>query len=573
MRFNYTCLEKKDVLLITSAPTPGITPYASIGYLGARFKAKNISVQLLDLGMDAVKWFLQTEIMKASSNSREHQELNVIDRYSESTNLIHPKEVLRNKDQIFKIFHEKYSSLNEHKKANDLVRGAMALYTSKEKGAITPLGNYHHPWSGLKLEDIFDRILNEEDIYRDFHQEAVRNILEKNYRLIGLSITHGDQLIPAFSMAKALKGGGYSGRILLGGMQISLLVDFLKTEKAFYRYVDWYCIRFGEPTIDDICDHLDDLNPEKIRNILFLGSSGQIQYTDNYNDPDLKTIIPPDYEGLLLEDYLVPETTLPIYSHVGCYWGKCCFCVPSCKTLYQKYQGMTANQVLDTMVSLNKKHNCRHFIFGDNATSPSMLTKLSELIIENKYQFFWYLKGLIPERSIDKEVLVSWAQAGCKGMALGLESASPRLLPLLGKRHSIEDTVHVLEAAYEAKIMVYVYTMFGHPLETEEDLNLTIEFLKKYRKYFIGFAHNKWLLSAYCADYRESERLGITIQNNLTDYIGKPFPALTWQSAEKKEKNKKLNEMLKDFGPRSYLCDWFQSGHGTHMPLEWSRRT
>jgi hypothetical protein len=66
---------------------------------------------------------------------------------------------------------------------------------------------------------------------------------------------------------------------------------------------------------------------EEIRNIVYLSKEKKIIYTDQYREPKFINILPPDYSGLLLSDYLAPEVTLPIRTASKCYWAKCKFCV------------------------------------------------------------------------------------------------------------------------------------------------------------------------------------------------------------------------------------------------------
>jgi len=66
---------------------------------------------------------------------------------------------------------------------------------------------------------------------------------------------------------------------------------------------------------------------------------------------------------------------------------------------------------------------------------------------------------------------------------IGIESGSERVLRLMNKWYNINDAERIIRHMYEVGICVTANFMFGFSGETEEDFQLTLDFLKRDGKY------------------------------------------------------------------------------------------
>ena len=65
------------------------------------------------------------------------------------------------------------------------------------------------------------------------------------------------------------------------------------------------------------------------------------------------------------------------------------------------------------------------------------------------------------------------AKAGCRKIAIGVESGSPKILKQIGKGTTVESIRRCVKWAKEAKISTRGYFILGMPEENEEDIRMT----------------------------------------------------------------------------------------------------
>jgi len=77
---------------------------------------------------------------------------------------------------------------------------------------------------------------------------------------------------------------------------------------------------------------------------------------------------------------------------------------------------------------------------------------------------------------ISKEILHMMAESGCTGITFGIESGSPRILDLIGKKITVQNVKDAFRWAKEAGIKLIEADLIigSHPSETYEDVNLSI---------------------------------------------------------------------------------------------------
>ena len=97
-------------------------------------------------------------------------------------------------------------------------------------------------------------------------------------------------------------------------------------------------------------------------------------------------------------------------------------------------------------------------------------------MIEEKLDKRWRCDTRLDK--LDKELLKLMIKAGCVRIKVGVESGSDRILSLMHKginRKIIDKNIKLIK---DVGIPFTVYLMVGHPEETDEDVEATIEFAK-----------------------------------------------------------------------------------------------
>src|SRR5574344_387489 len=200
----------------------------------------------------------------------------------------------------------------------------------------------------------------------------------------------------------------------------------------------------------------------------------------------------PDFEGLPLQQYLsLSEMTNPMHrlwsngrwnklmmAH-GCYWAKCAFCDTSLDYI-GRYKAPTASLVVDRMQHIAAQTGISGFHFVDEALPPNLLREVCQEILRRGLTFsFW--GNIRFEKAYTQDLCNLLADAGCVAVSGGLEVASDRLLKLMNKGVTIQQTLDACRHFKQAGIMVHTYLMYGFPTETLQE---TINALEVVRKMF-----------------------------------------------------------------------------------------
>ena len=200
----------------------------------------------------------------------------------------------------------------------------------------------------------------------------------------------------------------------------------------------------------------------------------------------------PDFSDLPLDKYLsLTEMTNPMHrlwsqgrwnkmvmAH-GCYWHRCAFCDTSLDYI-GNYRAPKASTVVDHMERVMAQTGRTGFHFVDEALPPKLLREVAEEILKRGLAVsFW--GNIRFEKAYTAELCDLLAEAGMVAVSGGLEVASDRLLKLMDKGVTIQQTVEASRHLRDAGIMVHTYLMYGFPTETLQE---TVDALETVRRMF-----------------------------------------------------------------------------------------
>lgn len=327
--------------------------------------------------------------------------------------------------------------------------------------------------------------------------QLLLDILEKHINkqqpdIIGLAVPFPGCLYAALLCGKYIKTHHPNIKVVIGGGFANTEWRTL-SEKRIFKYTDYITLDDGELPLLRIAQLLENkITTNDLVRTYYL-QNDNIVYSRNDNENICFEHCPtPSFEGLDMTEYIsMAEMTNPMHrlwsngkwnkmmlSH-GCYWAKCAFC-DTCLDYIARYETSTANKAVDKMQSIMKQTGQTGFHFVDEAMSPQMLKNLSlEIINRNIATSFW--GNIRFEKAYTPELCYLMAEAGCIAVSGGLEVASNRLLKLMNKGVSIEQTITAARNLTNAGIMVHVYLMYGFPTETLQE---TINALEVVRRMF-----------------------------------------------------------------------------------------
>ena len=269
------------------------------------------------------------------------------------------------------------------------------------------------------------------------------------------------------------------------------------SDARVFDYVDYITLDDGELPLLRLMMHKEGRigDDELLRT--YCRRDGKVVYVDcTSNGMAVQTendqLPTPDFEGLPLELYIsTADMTNPMHSlwscgrwnklmmaH-GCYWAKCAFCDTTLDYI-GRYDAPQAATVVDRMERIAEQTGCSGFHFVDEALPPRLLREVCEEIMRRGLVFsFW--GNIRFEKTFTREYCKLLADAGCIAVSGGLEVASDRLLRVIGKGVSVEQTITATRNLSEAGIMVHTYLMYGFPTETLQE---TVEALENVRRMF-----------------------------------------------------------------------------------------
>lgn len=197
----------------------------------------------------------------------------------------------------------------------------------------------------------------------------------------------------------------------------------------------------------------------------------------------------PSFDGLPMHLYLsLAEMTNPMHrlwsqgrwnkmmmAH-GCYWHRCAFCDTSLDYI-GRYKAPQASLVVDRMEQIALQTGISGFHFVDEALPPQLLREVSEEILRRHLVFsFW--GNIRFEKAYTPELCYLMADAGCIAVSGGLEVASDRLLKLMDKGVTVEQTIEACRHFRQVGIMVHTYLMYGFPTETLDETYNALEVVR-----------------------------------------------------------------------------------------------
>lgn len=418
---------------------------------------------------------------------------------------------------------------SHYKAAVAAVEGALRLISA----AYTPLNlsfsSYRTPFSLLSIREIKEDARPERNPFHDYFQELCADLAASRVQLAGISVAFPGQLQPAYSLAFMIRRLLPGVHVTVGGpaiTQILLRLQGTPLNRALQPFHSAILYE-GESALLEVIRKLEQgENPAGI-------ISGE-------TTTDLSRLPAPDFEGLPLEKYLSPELVLPYDPTRGCYWGKCAFChygLTACGTA--RYRERPAEQTAAHIRDLAGRYNCRLFYFSQDSMAPKTACRLaaalgSTLRRSPEGRPLRWATDMRPEAALDAECCRILAEGGALGIALGVESASPRVLQLINKGLTVRNASSAVKNLAAAGIAAEVMCFTDFPTETGREALLTARFIEELRESIALFICGEFSLVAGArvakcpADYGISETWNVAGDEfSTTLFYGESAPSKT----------------------------------------------
>lgn len=167
-----------------------------------------------------------------------------------------------------------------------------------------------------------------------------------------------------------------------------------------------------------------------------------------------------------------------IVSARGCPYD-CSFC--SSSHFWKKVRYFSSGYVLGELQSLIEDYSPHTIIFGDDLfiSNKKRLAAISEGIIKTGMSEEVGFLCNVRSNEVDEDLCATLVRMNVKGVALGLESGSDRVLELMNKRATVNHHLRALRLLKDAGLVIIASFILGIPGETEDDMKLTIDFIER----------------------------------------------------------------------------------------------
>jgi hypothetical protein len=131
---------------------------------------------------------------------------------------------------------------------------------------------------------------------------------------------------------------------------------------------------------------------------------------------------------------------------------------------------------VEHLEALQNKHGTHRFYFSQDSVAPKTLVKLAEGLLGAGLDLRW-ATDLKPEKYLTQERADLLKRAGAVACALGVETASPRVLALIDKGAPVETVRDVIVRLGEAGVAAEAMCFTDFPTETADEAVETLRFL------------------------------------------------------------------------------------------------
>ncbi|MCX6647621.1 MAG: radical SAM protein [bacterium] len=313
--------------------------------------------------------------------------------------------------------------------------------------------------------------------------ETIDRVTKSSPDMVGISLQFSFSEPAALEIAKGIKISNPEIPMIFGGIQATARSKSLICSP----FVD--AIAMGEFDIgfQKIIAAFnsggwENVSSSRIPNLMLNEISiGQIQRQSEFID-NLDSLPMPDFT--LLPGF--PQKYNPrLLTSRGCKF-RCPYCA-SAAYWGHRFRAHSPERVVEEMHGLKNKWGIKRVSFSDDTFNlvSSRSAKIAELLIDSGLEMKWGA-SMRPELLTEDDLRL-YIKSGLTGLFLGLESGSPAILKKINRNHNLDKTRDLVILAQNLGVEVHASFMIGLPDETDDDIQMTIEYAVNLPSSSLGF--------------------------------------------------------------------------------------
>ncbi|MBI5789433.1 MAG: cobalamin B12-binding domain-containing protein [Candidatus Schekmanbacteria bacterium] len=382
--------------------------------------------------------------------------------------------------------------------------------------------------------EILDALVEEMD-----YGQIEALIRQKQPDVVGIT-TLTFTLIDVIDTIKTVKKAHSQAKIVLGGPHVHLFPQ----ETINLPGVDFLVLGEGEKTFCYLMNNIDNLEAlKRFKGLVFkengaLINTGEAAFIENLDElpyPARLLTSYKKYSSLMAGGALI---TTMITSR-GCPF-KCVFC--DRPHLGKSFRARSAQNVLQEMEECMKMGIKEFLVYDDTFTlDRKRVFAICQAIIDRKWDISWDIRTRV--NTVDEEMLDILKRAHCKRISYGIEAGTDRVLGVLKKGITIEQTKKVIKMTKKKKIDVLAYFMIGSPSETKEEIMQTIALAQELEPDYVHFS----ILTPFPGThiYKEGLQNGFIAKDYWREFAQNPTPDFSAPFWEENFSHDELFELIK----------------------------
>jgi hopanoid biosynthesis associated radical SAM protein HpnJ len=245
--------------------------------------------------------------------------------------------------------------------------------------------------------------------------------------------------------------------------------------------------------------------------------------------------------------YNIPYLLYPyvsFYTSRGCP-AQCTFCLwPQTMSGHRWRTRSSDNVVAEVKRALELFPEARELFFDDDTFTwhKSRVLELCEKL--RSLKFTWSCNTGV---NIDYETLRAMKEAGCRLLVVGFESGDPTILKNIKKGATVEQALRFMKDCKRLGVTVHGDFQIGHPGETPETIERTIQFAMKLDPETMQVSMSHPYPGTAFYDYLEKH--GYLMATEMTDEQGHQLPNIQYPGLSRKE----IVEAVENFYSRYYF--------------------
>lgn len=378
-------------------------------------------------------------------------------------------------------------------------------------------------------------------------QEVECYIKKYNPTIIGMGTTT-TKMRSALKIAAIAKRINLKIKVVIGGLHSTILPeDILKSKD-----VDYAVRGEGENTFLELVKVLEKGSTLSARQSIqeIQGLSYKDATSKQINTPDRPFLenldeLPFPDKNLIIEEQKAKATYGIIFCSRGCPY-RCNYC-NTAAIWGRKVRYHSVPNIIEEIKKIKREEKTDTIKFFDDTftLSPKWVTELCNEMLKQKLNMKWSCLTRLDR--LDETLLRLMKQAGCNGIAMGVESGSQRVLNLVKKDITLEKIFEGQQIINKVGIPWDAFIILGTPYETKEDMYATLRIMKQLKCRSI-------ILSIF-TPYPGTELYGVTKEMGLlSETID--WEKYSHQSAENSfNKNVSAEEYREILGEAVHIAD------------------